>query len=216
VNFTYLEWTLMASAITAVLMVGSLHLKANLFYYCVETLLIAAATAITGYLHHEPGLYVLAAAIAILKSISIPVFLNWCVDKLDIHSDKGAILPAPLAMHLNIMLLALGYFLVSGLPIPLGDTRAWPGAMSAISLLLSGLVLMLTRKIAIGQIIGFLVLENGIFLFALTQTRGMPLIVEMGIMLDVLVGVMIAGLLVFNIKSSFEHIDVSQLTELRD
>jgi Hydrogenase 4 membrane component (E) len=62
----------------------------------------------------------------------------------------------------------------------------------------------------------FLIIENGIFLFAITQTHGMPLMIEMGLMLEVLVGVMIAGLLLFNIKKSFEHIDVSQLTELKD
>lgn len=75
---------------------------------------------------------------------------------------------------------------------------------------------MLTRKLAISQIVGFLVMENGIYLFALTQTHGMPMIVEMGILLDVLVGVMITGMLLFNIKKSFEHIDVTQLTDLRD
>ncbi|HEY9785710.1 MAG TPA: hypothetical protein V6D17_09935, partial [Candidatus Obscuribacterales bacterium] len=89
-------------------------------------------------------------------------------------------------------------------------------ATASISLLFTGLILMLTRRIALSQIVGFLVLENGIYLFALTQTRGMPMVVEMGILLDVLVGVMIAGLLVFRIQKSFEHIDVTQLTELRD
>jgi hydrogenase-4 component E len=85
-----------------------------------------------------------------------------------------------------------------------------------MSLVFSGMLLMLTRRLAISQIIGFLVMENGIYLFALTQTRGMPMIVEMGVLLDVLVGVMITGLLLFNIKKSFEHIDVTQLTDLRD
>ena len=66
------------------------------------------------------------------------------------------------------------------------------------------------------QIIGFLTMENGIFIFALTQTAGMPMLVEMGILLDVLVGVMITGLLLFGIKKSFEHIDVTQMTELKD
>jgi hydrogenase-4 component E len=88
--------------------------------------------------------------------------------------------------------------------------------MAAMSLLITGVLLMLTRKLAISQIIGFLVMENGIFFFALTQTDGMPMIIEMGILLDVLVGVMIAGLMLFNIKKSFEHIDVTRLLNLRD
>jgi hydrogenase-4 component E len=82
--------------------------------------------------------------------------------------------------------------------------------------LFTGIVLMLTRKVAVSQIIGFLVIENGIYTFALMQTHDMPMIVEMGILLDVLVGVMIAGLLVFSIQKSFEHVDVARLTELKD
>ena len=75
---------------------------------------------------------------------------------------------------------------------------------------------MLTRRLAISQVIGFLVLENGIFLYALTQTQGIPLMVEMGILLDVLVGVMIAGVVIFRLNRSFEHIDVTQLRGLKD
>ncbi len=75
---------------------------------------------------------------------------------------------------------------------------------------------MLSRKIAVSQIIGFLVLENGIYLFALTQTHGMPLIIEMGLLLELLAIVMLSGLIAFRIKKSFEHIDVSRLTELRE
>jgi hydrogenase-4 component E len=76
---------------------------------------------------------------------------------------------------------------------------------------------MLTQHVQrLARLSGFLVIENGIYLFAVTQTHGMPLMIEMGLLLEVLVAVMVAGLLLFNIKKSFEHIDVSQLTELKD
>jgi hydrogenase-4 component E len=152
----------------------------------------------------------------LFKGIGVPIFLNYLVKKIKVESDQGTFLPAPLSMHLNILLLGVSYLLASQLPglSAEGDTRI--GAMAAMSLLFTGVLLMLTRKLAISQIIGFLVMENGIYLFALTQTHGMPMIVEMGILLDVLVGVMITGLLLFNIKKSFEHIDVTQLTDLRD
>lgn len=197
-------------------MVGSLHLRVNIFFYSTEALLIACATAIAAGAHGETTLYWMAGVFAVVKGLAIPYFLNWTIRRLNIHSDSGCLIAAPLAMHLTIFLLAASYFLVIGLPVPPGELRAWPGSMSAISLLCTGIVLMLTRKIAISQIIGFLVLENGIYLFALTQTRGMPLLVEMGIMLDVLVGVMLCGLLVFRIQHSFEHIDVTQLSDLRE
>lgn len=215
-NFSLFELVVISSAVTAVLMIGSLHLRVNIFFYSIEALLIAFATAIMAKAHNESALLVVACLFAFVKAFGIPIFLNWTIRRLNIHSDSGCLIAAPLAMHLTIFFLAASYFLVIGLPVPPGELRAWPGSMSAISLVCTGLVMMLTRKIAISQILGFLVLENGIYLFALTQTRGMPLIVEMGIMLDVLVGVMLCGLLVFKIQHSFEHIDVTQLSDLRE
>ncbi len=211
------EMVVLSAAFTAILIAGATHLRVNLFLYFVETLLIGFATAMTAHAHADDlGIYGIAAAISILKGILIPICLVKAIDKIRIQSDAGTIIPAPLAMHLSIVFLGLSYLLVLGLPIPLEYSRGWPGATAAISLVFSGLVFMLTRRIAISQIIGFLVLENGIYLFALTQTHGMPMIVEMGVLLDVLVGVMIAGLLAFKIQHSFEHIDVTQLTQLKD
>lgn len=215
-NFSSFEFVVIASTVTAVLMVGSLHLRVNIFLYSLGALLIALATAIAAGAHQEHALIAVAFVFAIIKGIAIPIFLSWTIRRLNIHSDSGCLIAAPLAMHLSILFLAASYFLVIGLPVPAGELRGWPGSMSAISLVFTGIVLMLTRKFAISQILGFLVIENGIYLFALTQTRGMPLIVEMGIMLDVLVGVMLCGLLVFKIQHSFEHIDVTQLSDLRD
>jgi hydrogenase-4 component E len=216
VILTTFELVVIGAAVIAVLMAGSMQLRSNLIFYSIQTLLISLATALTAHTRAEVGLYYVAGAIALVKGLCIPLFLNWTIDRVKIQSDTGALIPAPIAMHLSIVLLGLSYLCVIGLPVPVGDVRGWPGATAATSLLLTGLVLMLSRRVAISQILGFLVLENGIYLFALTQTRGMPMIVEMGVLLDVLVGVMIAGLLVFRIQRSFEHIDVTQLADLKD
>jgi hydrogenase-4 component E len=158
----------------------------------------------------------IALAICVLKAVGIPIFLNWIIKRINVEKDPGTFLAAPLAMHLSILLMGGSYLLAAQLPglVTDGDSRF--GATAAMSLLFTGVLLMLTRKFALSQILGFLVIENGIYMFALTQTQGMPMIVEMGVLLDVLVGVMIAGLITFRIKKSFEHIDVSQLTELTD
>lgn len=73
--------------------------------------------------------------------------------------------------------------------------------------------MMLTRRLALSQIVGFITMENGVYLFALTQTDGLPVLIEMAVLIDVLGAVMIAGVLIFNIKRSFEHIDVSRFTD---
>jgi hydrogenase-4 component E len=86
-------------------------------------------------------------------------------------------------------------------------------ATASLSHIFSGLLLMLTRRLALSQIVGFLTLENGVILFALSQTAGLPLLIEMAVFVDILGAVMIAGVLIFSIKRSFEHIDVSRLTD---
>jgi len=213
-NFS--ELLAIAAAIAAILMAGSTQLRTNLLLYAVQTLLIAITTATTAASHCDPDLYFVALAIGAIKGIAIPIFLNWITYRIQIHSDAGNMIAPPIAMHLSIVLLGLSYLFTQGLPPPQDNGHGWPGATASISLLLTGLVIMLTRRVALSQIVGFLVIENGIYLFALTQTKDMPMIIEMGVLLDVLVGVMVTGLLINRIQKSFEHIDVTQLTALKD
>jgi len=211
------ELAVLSASILAIFLLGTTYIRTNLGFYSAQTMAIAAATMLAGS-QREPHLYVIALIILLLKAVGIPVFLIWIADRIDAQTDAGTYLPAPLSMHLGILLLGASYILSSELPMMLGHGQGSSriGATAAMSLLFSGILVMLTRRIAISQIIGFLMIENGIYLFALTQTHGMPMMVEMGILLDVLVGVMIAGLLLFRIKKSFEHIDASQLTQLKD
>lgn len=208
------ECIAIAAALMAIMMAGSTDLRMNLWLYRVQTLLLAVETALFASIHHDSLLYWLALALAGIKAGFAQWFLNRIRRNISINNDPGIMLASPLAMHLSIVLLGASYLFTQSLP--LAEGRGWPMATASISLLFTGLVLMLTRRIALSQIIGFLVVENGIYLFALTQTSGMPMLVEMGILLDVLVGVMITGLLVFQIKRSFEHIDVTLLAELKE
>ena len=215
-NFTAADIVAIGAALAAILMAGSRHLRLNLWLYSLQTILISAETAFVARHTGESHLYLVALAIAGLKAIGVPWFLSWIMQRIKVESDSGTMLPAPMAMHLSVLLLGVSYPLTTGLPVPPGHGETGAGATAALSLIFTGILLMLTRRVALSQIIGFLSMENGIYLFALTQTRGMPMIVEMGILLDVLVGVMIAGLLLFRIQKSFEHIDVTQLTGLKD
>lgn len=203
------------AAVIAVMMLGMRHLRGSLWFYALCTLMIVAETVWVATFQGEPTMYWVAAGICLAKVIGVPLFLHWIMKRIDVRSDPGTMSPS-LSMHAGILMMGVSYLLASQLPGLTNDTDGRLAATGAMSLIFTGVLLMLTRKIAISQIIGFLVLENGIYLFALTQTRGMPMIVEMGILLDVLVAVMITGLLLFRIKKSFEHIDVTQLTELRE
>ena len=214
--FDTYELIAVGAAVLAILMLGTTHLRNNLSFYSLHTFLIAVATAWIAYSNNQYDLYWVAFFFGLFKAILIPRFLSWIIDTIQVDTDAGAFIVAPMAMLAGIGMLGVSYLLSSQLPGLPGDNESRLGAMSAMSILFTGVLLMLARRIAISQITGFLVLENGVYLFALTQTHGMPWLVEMGILLEVLGGVMIFGLLTSRIKKSFEHIDVTQLTELRE
>ena len=87
--------------------------------------------------------------------------------------------------------------------------------VNSVSLILIGLFFMISRKKAIGQIVGFLEIENGIFVTAMFATRGMPFIVDMGMFIDLLTAVMILGIMVFKINEKFKSVDINNLKNLR-
>ena len=204
------------SALVAILMAGAGNLRVNLLLYSMQTLLVVATTVSVAMELRESHLYLIALIFLLLKVIGVPVFLDRILRYIKVFVDAGTMLPLPLTMHLSIALLWLSHFLASQLPPSVHSESAVGSTMAAISLLLTGTLFMLTRRAAVSQVIGFLTMENGIYLFALIKANGMPMMIELGILLDVLVGVMIAGLITFRIQKSFEHIDVSRLTELRD
>lgn len=205
----------LTAATIAILMLGTTDLRLNLSFFALHTILIAVEAVLLESLVGREHSYIEPICFGLFKGIGAPLFLNWIIQKVNVQRDTGY-LSAALSMHLGILLLGVSYLLSVHLPRMVPDVNSTMASMAALSLLFTGVLIMTTRKLAISQIIGFLVLENGIYVFTLTQTHGMPMMVGMGVLLDVLVGVMIGGMLLFNIKKSFEHIDVTQLTDLRD
>jgi hydrogenase-4 component E len=202
------------AAITGVWMAGVTRVHSLVWLFALQTAVLGVITALVGVGHAAPDYFALAAVVVIVKALAIPWFLDHTAERVHVQRDRGALLNPTLALLMGIGAVTAGYFLAPSVA-PLHTTS--PGAAGmALCLLLVGMLLMLTRRLAISQVIGFLALENGIYLYALTQTHGIPLMVEMGILLDVLVGVMIAGVVIFRLNRSFEHIDVSQLRGLRD
>jgi len=180
--------------------------------YAIGTALVAATPLFHAV--NESSIIV-AVSVFLVKAIFMPLFLARIMRRMAVEPDPGAFVPVPVSMHLSIVLLGICYWIAGELPSNGGHAMLLPTTAS-ISLLLIGILFMLTRRLAISQIIGFLTMENGIYLFAQSQTQGMPLVVEMGVLLDVLVAVMIAGIILFRIKRNFEHIDVTKLNGLKE
>lgn len=211
-----IEGLCVAAAVMAILMVGSGQLRSNIIFYALQTLMVSLTTYSCAFMRHESQQFMIALAIFFVKTIGLSSFLLWLTKRIGIGRDSGTLLPIPFAMHISVLLLAFAHLIASQFPHLSHISSLAEGGAAGISLIFTGMLFMLTRKLAISQVIGFLTMENGIFLFALTQTSGMPLMIEMGIFLDVLVAVMISGLIIFKIKHSFEHIDVTLMTSLKD
>ena len=194
-------------------MCGIMNLRSMLLGFAIQTAILGLIAWLHGRETHSSQYLFLAGIVITIKAAAIPIFLAWVAQRIDVQRDKGVNLNPSLALFAGCGALATGYLLT---PQVAGLGVKDPGAAGmALALLFIGMLLMLTRRFAISQVIGFLVLENGIFLYGLTQTHGMPIIVEMGVVLDVLVGVMVAGLVIFRLNRSFEHIDVTKLRGLK-
>lgn len=214
-SVTVYEIISVMTAVIAVLLLGSKHLRMQLSMFSLQVWLIAGETAIFAYQYHQTHFYIIALTLLLQRAIIVPIFLNWIVRRIKVSTDPGMILPAPLSMHLSILLFGLSVFVAQNMPAPAPGGMVIASATASISLIFSGLLMMLTRRLALSQIVGFLILENGVYLFAFAQTDGLPLLIELAVFVDILGAVMIAGVLIFQIKKSFEHIDVSRLSELK-
>jgi hydrogenase-4 component E len=156
---------------------------------------------------------VIALVVLLAKVVGIPFALLWLMKKLHTPHDVGASLSPGYSIFVMSGLIVLSFAAVR---LYLRELRAAEVILAAaVALILSGAFLMVTRSKALMLMLGLLVLENGIFLAALVTTFGMPLIIEIGIVFDLLIGLLLMGIFVFRIRDTFEHLDVSRLRGLR-
>lgn len=174
----------------------------------LSTTVVAAAT-------HQSHLYYSAALTFALKVVILPWILHRLIRKLDVKWDIETLVNIPTTMIVGILLVVFAFNLA--LPIAqLSGTVMRSTLGIAIASVLLSFLMMLTRRKAVPQVIGFLAMENGLFFAATSATYGMPLVVELGIGLDVLVGVLILGIFFFQIRETFDTLDLSHLEKLRE
>lgn len=200
--------------VTAYLMVGQKALFTAIRLFAVQSLFLAivAATMAISASRHE--LFVMAGLTLVLKAVLIPWFLMRVIDRIGIHREIEPFLNVPASLLVCLGLTVVGYRVSTGFPEGgRGVSHHLIGV--ALSMLLIGLFLMVTRKKAITQILALLTFENAVFLVAVGVTSGMPFVVELGISFDVILAVLILGVLVHRIVDRFESMDVSRLSKLK-
>ena len=185
----------------------------NLFM--IQGAALVAASFLLGYATHQSDLYISGVLTMVLKVIFIPWMLHRVIRKLNVRWDVETLFNVPTTMLFGIGLVIFSFSLA--LPISrLSDSIAGGSLGIALACVLLSFMMMITRSKAVPQVIGFLSMENGLIFAATTVTNGMPMIVEFGIALDVLVGVLILGVFMFQIREKFDSLDIHNLETLKD
>lgn len=165
-----------------------------------------------------PHLSVHAVSLALgtvaVKAVVLPWFLAWAIREAAVRREIEPIVGFIASQLLGALALALAFAIASRLPLP---TAQQPLLVPvSLATLMIGFIVLTTRRKALTQVVGYLILENGIYLFGLTQTESVPFLIELGVLLDVFVGVFIMGIVVFHINREFDSLDATRLTELTD
>lgn len=183
--------------------------------FAAQGALLTVSTLLTAQTSGQAHLYFSAGLTLVLKTVVLPLVLRRLVRRLDL-AGRAEMLINPTATLLAGIGLVIVAFQVA---LPLSEfagtiTRGTLGIATACVLL--ALLMMITRRNAVAQVIGFLSLENGLFFAATSVTYGMPMIVELGIALDVLVGTFVFGVFFFRIRETFDTLDTGRLEKAGD
>ena len=176
---------------------------------------LVLATAVVGYVTGQPHLYLSAGLTFVLKVLLIPALLRRVVDRLDIRADVETLINIPTIMLIGILIVIFAFNLAK--PISQLSSVVASGTLGiALACVLMAFLMMITRAKAVPQVVGFLAMENGLFFAATSATYGMPMVVELGIALDVLVGTFVFGIFFFHIRETFDSLDIRHMEKLRD
>ncbi len=181
--------------------------------FALQALALAAAAAWQAHIQDAPHLYITAVIALVFKAMLVPLALNWLIERLGMHRAVETALGIGPTLMLGVALVALSILLV--LPVTENATALTRENIAlAMSVVLLGLLMMITRHNAVTQVVGFMALENGLILAAV-GARGMPLVVEISIAFSVLVALTLFGIFFFRIRERFDSLDVHYLETFR-
>jgi hydrogenase-4 component E len=179
-----------------------------------QSLVLAGIAAVVAHFGHDPALYWVAGGLFALKVVVIPRLLKGMARRFAAERELEPYVNTATSLVISGLLVLFGYAIARPL-VALSQLPTRAGVPLAMGLILVSLFVVISRKKALTQVVGFLMLENGLTLLAVLGTYGIPLIVELGVFLDVLMGFLVMQIFVYQIHETFESIDVEQLNRLR-
>ncbi|MGA9265660.1 MAG: hydrogenase-4 component E [Rhodomicrobium sp.] len=190
------------------------RLYALLNIYALHALVLALAVAWQALIQNAPHLYVTALIALVFKAIIIPVVLHQMIVRLGIHREIEKVVGVGTAMLFGMGLVALSMVVMLRAAHE-ADPLAREDLAFALAVVLLGLLMMVTRRNVVSQVVGFMSLENGLVLAA-TGAKGMPLVVEISVAFSILIAFIVIGIFLFRIRERFDTVDVQALDRFRE
>jgi len=210
-----IDYVMSITLVLAVLLLGVRKLKTRVLLFTLQSLGLVLALTFIGLMHHSEQALWVAGCTLVGKCIVIPWVLTQVLRKVRMKKEVESIYTLPTTMLLGGGLILLAHYLTY-LLFP-HEGHLFNEVFSVgVSLVFIGLLIMMTFKKAFTQILGLYILDNGIFCLTLATVFEMPLMIEMGILFELLLGILVLGVFVYRIKQSFDTVNVDYLKELHD
>jgi hydrogenase-4 component E len=190
------------------------RLYALLNMFALHAFVLTLSVAWQAYVQGAPHLYITAAIALVFKAIVIPVALHRMIVRLGIHREIETVVGIGTTVLLGVGLVALSMVVMLRVASE-ADQFAREDLAFALSVVLLGLLMMVTRRNAVSQVVGFMSLENGLVLAA-TGAKGMPFVVEISVAFSILIAFIVIGIFLFRIRERFDTVDVGALDRYRE
>jgi hydrogenase-4 component E len=211
-----IDTLVVAAVVIDLMLVTSTRMATAIRLNAMQAAILALMPLMVARTLWEPHILVVAFAILVIRGLVMPPMLLWSIRHATVRREQGPLVGIGPSLMIAGALVGISFLLGNRLRLP--DELNFssilvPGAFATILL---GLFLLISRVQALTQVVAYLTIENGIYMFGLALVRETPIIVEMGILLDVFVGVFVMGIVIFHINRTLEHLDTSGLSQLRD
>ncbi len=201
--------------LTCFAIVAQRRLSACVDLFALQSVFLAVTAALVAFLTGIHHIYIAALLTVIIKVIVIPRILKKVIERLNVTRELVLNVNIPPSLLICGALVILAFYITQPI-ISLGFLLTKDSLAIALAIVLIGFFTMIARKKAVTQVVGFMVMENGLFLGATAAAYGMPLIVELGVFFDVLVAGLIIGIFTHRLQDTFDSVDTSKLTELKE
>jgi len=196
-------------------LVSSSRLKVCIRVVAVQGMLLGLIPLLMGDMHVSLRIMLLSGLTMVIKGMVFPWLLSRALRSANIHREMEPLVDYTTSMLIAVGLLAVVIWIGKQLPLPVAFQSPMIAPLSLFTIMI-GLFMIVSRRKALSQVLGYLVMENGIYAFGLVFAQNEPLLVEIGTLLDVFMAVFIMGITIFHINREFDHIDADRLSALRD